>query len=154
MIIRDATILDHTELVKSIMRQIEARILNYPAPNKAIAVWVMNVLLNGYVVVAEEDGALVGTIGMGYTHFPWNDEIWIMNNDWLHVDEKYRHHGIANQLIDKVKEFAAEKNIIARFDVINDGKVEKIDKFLEIKGMRYMGGNFIYGLGGAINGKY
>lgn len=148
MIIREATILDHTEIVKSIMRQIEARILNYPAPNNAIATWVMSVIMNGYVIVAEQEEKIVGTIGMGFTHFPWNDEIWIMNNDWLHVDEDFRTHNLASQLIEKVKEFATQKGLIARFDVINDGKVEKIDKFLEIKGMRYMGGNFIYGLGG------
>lgn len=146
MNIREATILDHTAIVKSIIKQIEGRVLNYPPANKAIAVWVTNVLVRGYVVVAEFDGEIVGTIGMGMTHFPWNDEVWILNNEWLHVDEEYRHHGVASAIIEKVKEFANNKGIIVRFDVINDGKIDKIDRFLQIKGLRYMGGNFMYGL--------
>lgn len=147
MIIRRATLFDHTGLLCSICDQIKERVTDYPEPNGAIGNWINNTLQRGIVFVAEEGGKIIGTIGMGVTHFPWNDEIEILTNEWLHVDKQYRKDNVASKLIDKIKQFADERKIIVVINVINDKEVKKVDRFLEMKGMRYMGGNFIYKLG-------
>lgn len=148
MIIRNATMFDHTGILECLIRWLDEGSVDYPPPTSALGYWISKVLRDGYVLVIEEDGKIVGTIGMSYTHFPWNDKMWIMNNEWLHILTENRANGVADKLIKLVKEYADNRKMPIRFDVMNDKDVDKKDRFIQMKGARYVGGNFIYGLGG------
>lgn len=147
MIIREANIFDHTGIMVSIIKWIDESSIAYPVPNRAMAGWVNNVLEKGYCVVAEEDGRIVGTMGMTFTKFPWNDKEWIMNNEWLHVDIGHRKGGTARKILDKVLDFAKEKNIPLTMGIINGVDLRKKERFMKMTGALHLGGNFAYGLG-------
>lgn len=147
MIIRESTIFDHTGILLCIIKWIDESPINYPTPNKALSEWVHNVLMNGYCVVAEEDGYIVGTTGFSFSHLPWNNEEWILNNEWLHVDSEYRKGGTAKRMIEMGKAFAASKNLPIITGVLNGTELTKKERFLRMIGFQHVGGNFVYGMG-------
>lgn len=146
MIIREATIFDHTGILSCIIKWIDEAAISYPKPNNGIAEWVTNVLMGGYGVVAEKEGKIVGTIGMTFTKFPWNNETWIMNNEWIHVDKEHRKGGTASKLIEAVKSFANERKLPIVMGIVNGVDIDKKTRFMKISGATHSGSNFVYGL--------
>ena len=147
MIIRNATIFDHTGILTCIIKWLDECSIGFPRVNTAIAEWINQVIINGYCIVAEEDGVIVGCCGMTYTHFPWNDKVAILNSEWFHVDKEFRHSGTARKMIDEIKGFASDRNLPVIMGISNGVDTEKKKRFLQITGATHVGGNFIYGLG-------
>ena len=147
MIIREATIFDHTGILKCISEWFGESSIDYPSPTKKIANWVNGVITQGYCVVAEIEGQIVGTSGMSFVKFPWNDEVWIMNNEWLHVSKEYRKGGTAKKLMKMAMDFAKERKLPVTMGIINGVDTEKKKRFVQMLGWQHMGGNFIYGMG-------
>lgn len=145
--IRRATIGDHTGILNCLVKMLDELTDIYPGPNNAISTWINKNLVSGYVLVAEHNGKIIGTFAGSIVFFPWNDEMKILNEEWFFVDKDYRKGGIGIKIIDTVKEFANLHKISVKFDVMCDRDAEKKDRFFEMKGMTYLGGNFIYGMG-------
>lgn len=147
MIIREATVFDHTGIMKCLIKMLDELNKVYPAPNNALASWITGVLVNGYGLVAEEEGEIVATFGGSFVTYPWNSEVVLLNENWFFVDKKHRKYGVARKMVSHIKNFADNRGISIKFDVMCDTDAEKKDLFFEMQGMIYLGGNFIYGVG-------
>lgn len=147
MIIREATVFDHTGIMKCLIKMLDELNNVYPAPNKALSSWINDILVHGYCIVAEEDNEIVGTFGTSYAHYPWNSDVVFMNENWFFLDKGHRKGGIAKKMVDHIKSFADRGGMSVKFDVMCDTDAEKKDRFFEMQGMIYLGGNFIYGMG-------
>lgn len=147
MIIREATIFDHTGILNCLIEWFDEASVDYPKPNKEMGNWINHILMEGYCVVAEENGIIVGTSGLGYTKFPWNDQAWLLNSEWFHVTKQFRRGGTAKKIIDMVKAYAEERNIPIIMGISSGVDTVKKQRFLQMTGASFVGGNFIYGLG-------
>jgi GNAT superfamily N-acetyltransferase len=144
--IRYANIFDHTEILNRLLRQLETCPVKYPTYDGAATHWVSNVLTNGYCLVAETDNKLVGICGFLLSKFPWNSSFLILNNEWFFVEEAYRKYGIAKKMLEKAKDYSDTSNVPLLMGINNGELIKEKDKFLEINGVKYVGGNFIYGI--------
>ncbi len=92
--------------------------------------WVIFNIKEAAFVVEDNDGKVVGSIGLNRTS-PWYSDAEYIADGWLYVLQEYRKSGVAGMLIDKAKEFAEEKKLpliigifskedpIAKADIMN-----------------------------------
>ena len=109
MIVRRATMFDISGILLTISKWHEEATIDYPPWEEPASIqWVSDTMTKGVVFVAEEDGKIVGSIGLSGQQFPWNGSVWTLECEWLYVDVDKRKGGAAFGLIDAGKEFADE----------------------------------------------
>ncbi len=116
----------------------------YPPVDHATGLqWVTQTLSEGYVVVADVSGRLVGTLALTNYHFPWSPK-WHMYLEWLYVQQKFRKGGAFEALIKASHAYADENDapIVAGVSAA-DSKVLLKDKLFQHHGYVYSGGNFV-----------
>ena len=74
--------------------------------------WVIFNIKEAAFVVEDNDGKVVGSIGLNRTS-PWYSDAEYIADGWLYVLQEYRKSGVAGMLIDKAKEFAEETKVLA-----------------------------------------
>ena len=92
--------------------------------------WVVFNIKEAAFVVEDNNGKVVGSIGLNRTS-PWYSDAEYIADGWLYVIKEHRKSGVAGMLIDKAKEFAEEKKLpliigifskedaIAKADIMN-----------------------------------
>lgn len=115
----------------------------YPEPDQHMAInWVVSVLTEGYVVVAEKSGRLIGSVALTNYRFPWSPK-WYLYVDWIFVSRNFREGGVADALIRAMSAFADEKGAPI-YAGVSSGKDPRLkDRLLKMKGYTYLGGQFI-----------
>ncbi len=115
----------------------------YPVPNEYLAInWVTSILNEGYVVVAEKAGRLIGTIAITNYHFPWSHKRYLYV-DWMFVSKKFREGKVFSSLLAVIHDFADEENAPI-FGGIQSGKDSQLkDRMMQMKGYHYLGGQFM-----------
>lgn len=120
--------------------------LNYPGYCAYSHVWLATFIYSDFCVVAVKDGKVIGTIGMKYGQFPWNNEWNAFFCDFLIVDKDNRTNGVGKMLIDEVKKLSDSTNVPIFLGIMTGHLADKKDRFLELCGFKYAGGNFVYGV--------
>jgi GNAT superfamily N-acetyltransferase len=95
------------------------------------------------VWVAELSGRIVGTLVCSIAQPLWSN-LWLLIDDFFVVDQHFRKHGVAKNLISVAKAFADAKNLPIWFEVNTGGKAELKDRFIDMQGFTYMGGRHLY----------
>lgn len=116
----------------------------YPPVDHTIGLkWITQTLTDGYVVVADVSGRLVGTLALTNYQFPWSPK-WYMYLEWLYVQKKFRKGGAFEALLTATHAYADENDapIVAGVSAA-DSRVLLKDKVFEQHGYLYSGGNFI-----------
>ena len=98
----------------------------------------------GFLIVAEDAGYIVGVIALVPHHHPWNRTQKFLVNEHFFVDPDYRKGGTAKHLLDAAKVRADELNMPLRIDLIGGGDRQAKDRFMELNGFRFLGGQFLY----------
>ena len=92
--------------------------------------WVILNIKEAAFVVEDNDGKVVGSIGLNRTS-PWYSDEEYISDGWIYVLKEHRKNGVAGMLINKAKKFAEEKNVpliicvfskedaIAKADIMN-----------------------------------
>ena len=62
------------------------------------------------VFIVEDDGKLIGTIGLNKTS-PWYSDAEYLTDGWFYVLPQYRKKGVAGILIEAAKDYAKEKSL-------------------------------------------
>lgn len=97
----------------------------------------------GLLIVAEDAGYICGVVALGIHHWPWNRQQGrFLTNHHFAVDPEYRKGGTAKKLIDAAKMIAKARNIPLRIDLMGGGDREAKDRFMQMMGGRYLGGQF------------
>lgn len=144
--INRATIYEHGALVELLISWFdESKDESIPKPCAYSGVWLADLIARHVVLVAKLGDKVIGAIGLKITHFPWNNEVYILTDNFFMTDKEFRHLGVADKLIKAAKDFANEFKhilVIGHFSGLNP---ELKDRYLSSKhGFKYLGGNFIY----------
>lgn len=142
IIVRAATVLDATPLYRIINRYLEENPMGYPppVPNSAMA-WGLALVMKGGVVVAEQDRRLIASVAVEVGNFAWNPGAKYLNGVWIYVAPEHRSGGVGNRLIKAAKDIAKSNNLPLRLDNIFGIEPEVQDRWREMHGFRYLGGN-------------
>lgn len=146
VILRKAHGLDIAKLGRLLLAWLEESDFNYPGYCDYTPVWLANFMYNNIVTIAEVDGKIAGSLGLRYGHFPWNNEAKAFFCEFLMVDKDYRSFDIAKSLVSNAKLLSDECNIPVFLGIMTGNLADKKDRFLEICGFKYAGGNFVYGV--------
>jgi GNAT superfamily N-acetyltransferase len=144
--INRATIYDHGAIVELLIAWFdECQDESIPRPCAYSGQWLADLIAKHIVLVAKHDGKLIGVIGLKFTHFPWNNEVSILTDNFFMTDPEYRYLGVADKLIKASKSFAKEFKHILVIGHFSGLHPELKDRYLSSKhGFKYLGGNFIY----------
>ena len=105
--------------------------------------WITRTLNQGYVIVADVSGRLVGTLALTDYQFPWAPQRY-MYLEWLYVQKKFRKGGSFEALITGAHAFADEHSYPIMAGVSSaDRDVFLKDKAFQQHGYTYVGGDFI-----------
>jgi len=106
-VIRRATAPDVVNLYRLVSKQDDFSMLGQPDEARALA-FVLDLINNGYVVVAENSGRLVGSIGFA-VHQPPPAFKWVLDGEWFFIVPSYRDSGVGADLLDAAIQ-AADKH--------------------------------------------
>lgn len=121
--------------------------IEYPEPHEDdVLKWVVSIMTNGYVVVAERAGRLIGAIGVQPTPLPFNLKEVVLRDQFFYVSKAHREGGVANALMKKVQAWAAAGRLPLIMNIISGLNTEKLDRFYRIQGGTYAGGTLVFGL--------
>lgn len=141
--IRQAKPLDASNLTR-LLTEAHDEAGAYPPvdPNLGLK-WITRTLTDGYVIVADVSGRLVGSLGITNYQFPWSHQ-WYMYLEWLYVQKKFRKAGAFIALMEACHAHADEHNapLIAGISSA-DKDVFLKDKAMQMQGYVYTGGDFI-----------
>jgi predicted N-acetyltransferase YhbS len=141
--IRPAKPLDTSNLVR-LLTAAHDEAGAYPPVDQAYGLnWITRTLTEGYVIVADVSGRLVGTLSLTNYQFPWSPK-WYMYLEWLYVQRKFRKGGVFEALIQAAHAHADQMNAPILAGVSSaDAKVMLKDKMFQQHGYQYIGGDFI-----------
>jgi hypothetical protein len=141
--IRPAKPLDTSNLVR-LLTAAHDESGSYPPVDPHMGLnWITRTLTEGYVIVADVSGRLVGTLALTKFNFPWSPDEF-MYLEWLFVQKKFRKGGAFDALIKGCHAFADLHNaqILAGVSA-GDKDVFLKDRLFQNEGYRYIGGDFI-----------
>ena len=141
--IRRAHPLDVSNLTRLLDQAVQEDEGAYPEPDYYMAInWITGILSEGYVVVAEKSGRLIGSIAVTNYRFPWSPR-WYLYVDWLFVSRSYRAGGVFDALMKALHAYADDKGAPV-FGGISSGRDATLkDRLMRMSGYHYLGGQFI-----------
>ncbi len=104
--------------------------------------WILGILEEGFVVVADLNGRIVGTACANPYRPQWSRQ-WLMDMTFLYVLPAFRRDGVAEKLIQAVTNFADKHGAGLTFGIETLDKPLIKDRLLKIAGWIYTGGNFL-----------
>jgi hypothetical protein len=119
--------------------------LAYPAAEEAPTIaWGLNVILRQGVIVAEEGGQIIGSVGMEVDSFPWAPLSKHLNALWFYVRPDRRVTDASDKLLRAAQAAAITNNMMLRMDNVWGMRPEAQDRYRRIKGFTYVGGNHVF----------
>lgn len=143
IVYRRATAYDSVNIGRLIEEGLAKSGNKYPpvSPNKMMA-WICRTIAVGYVVVADLNGRIVGSLGLGPYQYGWSEH-WCVANEWMFVQPIYRERGTAEKLMELAALWCDSQNVPIIIGVQDIVDAELKDRFLSIKGFVYGGGIFL-----------
>ena len=144
--IRKARPDDAVRVMKILREELAEADLNLPEPEDGPAlIWIISVIAQGFVMVAEMSGRIVGSIGLSAQTFPWAPSAWFMGWSWFFVLKGFREGGTAVQLAKRMNALADEKGAKIVGTVMTAHQPELKDRLVKMLGFTYCGGYFARG---------
>lgn len=144
--IRKATAFDHSAILNlSVQWFEEVRVQGFPGVCAQTGVWLADLIANHLFLVGEYGDKIIGALGLRIGNVPWNVTEPVLFNELFMTDKDYRGTGISDRLIDAVKEFSEDNNLLLIMGHMTGTDAHLKDKYLSIKGFSYAGANFIFG---------
>lgn len=140
IVYREATARDLTNIHRLIVAEHGKLTDPYPMINEAkLSLFLATILVRGKIWVADLSGRVIGAMVCSLYEPAWSD-LKLISNNFFVVEEHFRKHGVADGLVAIVKRFAAPRRMPIWFEVTTGGRAELKDRFLTIRGAKYIGG--------------
>lgn len=110
---------------------------------KALA-FIEHLLETGFILVAEADGKIVGSIGIGPQQW-WFSDDWFLADYWTFVSKDSRRSQIAPEMLTRIKEFADKAGMPLMMGIFSLEQVKRKNKLYR-KHFKPMGEVFFHGL--------
>jgi GNAT superfamily N-acetyltransferase len=104
--------------------------------------WILGILEEGFVVVADLNGRIVGAACASPYRPPWS-LMWLIDMEFLYVLPSFRRDGIAEGLVGAVEGWADVRKASLTFGIQTGEKPLLKDRMMKIAGWEYVGGNFL-----------
>ena len=118
----------------------------YPPVNEiAFHGSLLQYLAQGVVFLAVTEGKIIGMMALETFYYDWNPSVKYLRNAHFYVLKYFRKSNVSDLLLMKAREYAAETGApFIEIGMKTDEDAEIKDRFLRIKGGRYVGGTFIF----------
>lgn len=104
--------------------------------------WVLSILREGFVAVADLNGRIVGAASAMPYRPPWSNQ-WMCDMEFLYILPSFRQGGIAKGLMGAVEGYADKFELALTFGIQTGDRPLVKDRLLQQAGWTYVGGNFI-----------
>lgn len=143
IIVKQAKPLDAVKIARLLYQAYDEQEGMYPEPNELMVLnWVTGLLNEGYVLIAEKENRVIGSVAVSNYRFPWSEK-WYIYVDWLFISRSFREGGVFDALMKAVHAFADEKKAPI-FGGVSSGKDARLkDRMMQMKGYHYLGGQFM-----------
>ena len=106
--------------------------------------FIGDLLETGFILVAEVDGKIVGSIGVGPQQW-WCSYRWLLYDYWTFVSKDYRQSQVIILMFEKIKEFVDKTGLLLIMGIFSVEQVKRKNKLYR-KHFKPMGELFVYGL--------
>lgn len=104
--------------------------------------WILGILEEGFVAVADLNGRIVGAACASPFRPPWSQQ-WMLDMEFLYILPTFRVADVADQLLKAVEGFADKVELSLTFTIASGEKVHVKDRLMEQHGWQYVGGNHL-----------
>lgn len=111
------------------------------SPDKVIHWMVRNIDIATFVAV-DEDGKMVGSIGL-HEDSPWWSDAKYLGDGWLYVLPEHRANKVAARLLEAAKDFAQKRGLPLMVGVLNATDIEQKFAMMQKRGFAPVGGIFL-----------
>jgi GNAT superfamily N-acetyltransferase len=107
--------------------------------------WGIKNIECGAWVVEDDDGNVLGTLGVHRTA-PWYSDEEYLADGWFYVLPEYRKTGVGKMLLDTAVDFAKQQNLPLIIGVFNMDDTAKKVEIMNRMGLKLIGGLFAAGV--------
>ena len=104
--------------------------------------WMLGILENGFVAVADLNGRIVGAACASPFLPPWSTQ-WMLDMAFLYIMPQFRGGDVARGLITAVEGFADEVKLSTVFTIQTGEKPLVKDRMIKMAGFTYVGGSYL-----------
>lgn len=104
--------------------------------------WILSILEEGMIAVADLNGRIVGAACASPYRPPWSRE-WMLDMEFLYILPTFRGDGVAEGLLDAIQKFADRFNLSVTFGIHTGDRPLVKDRLMKAAGWTYVGGNFL-----------
>lgn len=104
--------------------------------------WILGILEEGFVAVADLNGRIVGAACASPFRPPWS-LTWLMDMEFLYILPSFRQEDVAANLIEAVEGYADKFGAALTFGIQTGEKPLIKDRMMKQAGWGYVGGNFL-----------
>ena len=104
--------------------------------------WIMNILREGFVAVADLNGRIVGVACALPFQPPWSFT-WVLDMTVFYVMPQFRGDGVSDALMSAVEQWADKIKMSMYFGIRTGEKPEVKDRMMSMAGWTYVGGNYV-----------
>lgn len=164
IVVTQAMPADAPRIARLIVEWVQTSAIAWPEPEpEPLIAWVVHTLEVGYGVLAQHSGRLVGIAAIQPCWMPWNRQVPMMRDAWFYVPRSRsrsemsrerveaaarRAPGVADALMTALKLYCAKREMPLMMEVISGVDTESVDKWYGVRGGKYCGGVYVFGLDG------
>ena len=106
---------------------------------------ILEYIRQHFVVVAEQDDKIIGSIAMANCDTWYNDKAFYRTL-WFFVDETKRNPNIAKSLLDFAREYAKGRNTPMILEIMQGKDMERKHQWVTRQNLNYLGGTYSEGI--------
>ncbi len=103
--------------------------------------YIYDIIYNNFVIVAEKDNKIVGTISV-VDEDTWYTDKKFFRVNWLYVDSKKRNSRIAKKLLEYVKEYVKINKMPLILEMTQGHDIDRKHQWLIRQNFEYLGGTY------------
>lgn len=104
--------------------------------------WILSILQEGMIAVADLSGRIVGAACASPYRQPWSLQ-WMLDMEFLYVLPNFRGEGVAEGLMRAVEGFADQYKLPLTFGMQTVDRPVVKDRMMKMAGWVYAGGNYV-----------
>jgi GNAT superfamily N-acetyltransferase len=141
--VRKAEPRDVVNIIKVLQKGWDEQTVEYaPVDDLRAYRWILSIIEEGFLAVADLNGRIVGTACVSPYRPPWSQQ-WFGDVEFLYVLPAFRDAGVMDELLKAIETYADKFEANLTFGISSGDRVKVKDRMMQIAGWTYTGGNFI-----------
>lgn len=114
--------------------------------------WILKILRDGFIAVADLNGRIVGAACASPFQPPWSLK-WVLDMEFYYVMPQFRGDGVSESLMRAVEQWSDKVKLPIHFGIRTGEKPDVKDRMMKMAGWIYVGGNYVRPFNGQLNKK-